>query len=288
MNLNAVKLLIAVIQQGSLLAASHKTGVAVATLSRKINELEQDLGVQLLERSTQGVKPTLVGQQLYEQASLSIETLSELERSIKGNQTQLRGNLRLSVPESFELFWDLLEDFQTVYPDIKVHLLASDRKLDLLADGIDAVIRAGDLETDTLIAKKLLDIRLQLVAAPEFIAAHGTPDTPDQLADFPLLAWAATADHIPSWPLGGQSVRIAPSFACNNYLHLRHFLLHGKGIGDLPDFMAVPLIEQGRLVPVLPDYPFPTTPVHLLYPAHRHPSGIVRAYIDFCLAWLKK
>ncbi|MGR3806615.1 LysR family transcriptional regulator [Pasteurella testudinis] len=208
MNLDHIKLFTLVVQQGSLSAASVKSGVAVATLSRKISELEQSLGVQLLERSTQGVKPTLIGLQLSEQAALSLETLSDLAHRIKGNQAELKGRLRLSMPESFEPWWQLQQDFAERYPDIDVHLLASDRKLDLLADGIDVAVRVGDLQTDSFIAKKLFDIRLQLVASPEFVQRYGTPTTPADLSRFRCNAWAADNSQDIIWQLGTKPQRI--------------------------------------------------------------------------------
>lgn len=288
MNLDHIKLFTLVVQQGSLSAASLKSGVAVATLSRKISDLEESLGVQLLERSTQGVKPTLIGLQLSEQAALSLETLSDLARRIKSSQTELKGRLRLSIPESFELWWEVQHAFAERYPDIDVHLLASDRKLDLLADGIDAAVRIGDLQTDTVVAKKLFDIRLQLVATPEFVQRHGSPKQPSELPHFRCCAWSAHNSQTVIWQPGGNKQPITPHFASNDYKILRDWLLHYPVIGDLPDFMAKPLIEQGKLVEILPDYPFPAMPVHLLYPGHRHLSSIVRAYVDFCSAWAKE
>ncbi|MDO5638981.1 MAG: LysR family transcriptional regulator [Neisseria sp.] len=282
MNLNAVKLFTAVVQQGSLLGAAQKTGVAVATLSRKISELEKSLNVQLLERSSQGVKPTLIGQQLFEQSQASIDTLDEIARNIQSNQQHIKGKLRLSIPQAFEQIWTMIDAFQTAFPDIELHILASDRKLDLLADGIDAAIRIGDLQTDSLIAKPLAPIRHKLVASPDFIAKHGTPRTPSHLKNYPLTAWTATAEQTAIWHLGKTKQPIKANFASNDYQHIKHHILRGKTIGELPHFLANPLIESGELVAILPDYPFPTTPVHLLYPSHKLPSSVVRVWVGFC------
>ncbi|KAE9528984.1 LysR family transcriptional regulator [Testudinibacter aquarius] len=285
MNLNAVKLFTAVVQQGSLLGAAQQTGVAVATLSRKIGELEKSLNVQLLERSSQGVKPTLIGQQLFEQSQTSIDTLDEIARNIQSNQQHIKGKLRLSIPQAFERIWTMIDEFQTAFPDIELHILASDRKLDLLADGIDAAIRVGDLQTDSLIAKPLSPIRHKLVASPDFITKHGMPHTPGSLQNYPLTAWTATAEQTATWHLGKTKLPIKPHFSSNDYQHIKHHVLHGKAIGELPDFLANPLIDKGDLVAILPDYPFPATPVHLLYPAHKLPSSVVRAWVGFCGEW---
>lgn len=287
MDLNALKMFISTVQTGSFSASSQKLGVPIATLSRKIKGLEQALNIQLLERSSQGVQPTLLGQQLYENANLSIETLANIRQLLQGDQAQLKGKLRLSMPQAFTFWWDVVEAFQAAYPQIEVHILATNSKLDLLAEGIDVAVRVGDLQTDSLIAKKVGEIRLQLVASRDFVQQWGEPLTPAQLSDFTCVAWSATAESDVQWLLGGQTVRISPKISSNDYHHLRHLALLGKGITDLPDFLAQPLINAGHCIPILPDYPFTASPVHLLYPSHRHPSSLVKAYVEFCQEWFQ-
>ncbi|TNH04367.1 LysR family transcriptional regulator [Testudinibacter sp. TR-2022] len=287
MDLNSIKMFIVIAQAGTFAGGSQRIGVPIATLSRKIKELEQDIGVQLFERSTQGVRLTLTGQQLYEQANFSIETLDEIERRIKHNESRLKGKLRLSMPQSFELWWTLLDDFTRAYPDIALEVVGSNRKIDLLEEGIDVALRVGDLQTEALIAKKITDVRLMLVASPEWLARFGMPAAPQDLAALPCAGWMSGSGQTLRWQLGAHPQRITPQFGSNDYQHLRHLALQGKAVCDLPDFLARPLIEAGKLVAVLPDYPFPAQPVHLLYPSHRHPSSIVRVYLDFCAQWFK-
>ena len=264
MDFNAIKVFTAVVQAGSLSAGAARLQMPVATVSRKIKELENGLNVQLLERTGRGVQPTLIGQQVYEQA-------------------QCAGRLRLSLPLTFEPGWLLLGDFQAAYPRIEVFVLATERKLDLLAEGIDVALRSGGLATDSLVARKFGDMRLQLVASPDLLARCGTPHRPDELAQKPCIGWSPLPEHPVRWSLGGQSIIPPAAFCCNDYRQLRQLALLGRGITDLPDFFARPLLAEGALVEVLPDFPFPQLPLHLLYVKHRHPSSVVRVFVEFCL-----
>lgn len=282
MDFNALKVFTAVVQAGSLSAGAAHLQMPIATASRKIKELEKDLNVQLLERTERKVRPTLIGQQLFETAYLSIETLDSLANQITYKQAHFAGRLRLSLPAAFEPGWLMLKDFQALYPNIEVYAIATDRKLDLLAEGIDVALRGGDVATQNLIARKLGTMRMMLVASPKLLAQYGAVrDLPD-LAKMPALGWSPLPEQPVCWKLGGQSFNPAVSFACNDYRLLRQLALEGLGITDLPDFFARPLIEQGLLVELLPNLPFAPLPFHLLYASHRHPSSIVRAFVDFC------
>ncbi len=283
MDFNAIKVFTAVVQAGSLSAGAARLQMPVATVSRKIKELENGLNVQLLERTGRGVQPTLIGQQVYEQAHLSVETLDNIAQQVIGEQAQCAGRLRLSLPLTFEPGWLLLGDFQAAYPRIEVFVLATERKLDLLAEGIDVALRSGGLATDSLVARKFGDMRLQLVASPDLLARCGTPHRPDELAQKPCIGWSPLPEHPVRWSLGGQSIIPPAAFCCNDYRQLRQLALLGRGITDLPDFFARPLLAEGALVEVLPDFPFPQLPLHLLYIKHRHPSSVVRVFVEFCL-----
>lgn len=282
MDLNALKNFIVIVQSGSLLAAANRLGTAVSTLSRRMNELEKQLGLQLLERTSQGVTLTPAGQRCYELSLANLIALDEIEQQIRGDQTQLKGKLRLSIPQAFTYLWPIVKSFQEQHPFVEIHIISTDRKLDLIADGIDLAVRAGGLQTDKFIAKKLIDIRLKLVASPEFINKYGIPSSPEQLANYHCASWSAISQESIIWQLNGISYYIQPSISTNDYYHLKNIALSSNAICDLPDFFAQSNLQQGKLVEVLPNFAFPTMPVHLLYPSHRYQSSIVRAFIDFC------
>jgi len=287
MDFNAAKLFISVVNAGSFSAASDRTGVPIATLSRKINELEQGLNVLLLERSRQGVKPTYKGQQFFEQARLGIELLEDAQKSVTSVHT-LQGKLRLSVPPDFTLWWDLLIEFQQRYPDITVFCHSGERVVDLFADGVDVALRLGDLNTDDVIAKPLMTLQTLFVASPELLARHGTPETLAEMAQLPIAAWESLNQGLFEWNSGTEKVKYKPFFSSNNLQGLIHYALKGKAVVQLLDFSARPWIASGELVQLLPHQPPQKIVLHQVYARHKYPSALVRAYLEFCTEWVGK
>ncbi|WP_312467133.1 LysR family transcriptional regulator [Pseudescherichia sp.] len=287
MDFNATKLFIEVMNAGSLSAASERTGVPISTLSRKVNELEQSLNVQLLERSRHGVKPTYKGQLFFEQARLGVELLEDAQKSVTSVHT-LQGKLRLSVPPNFSLWWDFLIEFQQSYPDITVFCHSSERVVDLFADGVDVALRMGDLNTDDVIAKPLKPLETLFVASPELLTRHGTPETLAEMARLPVAAWESLTHGLFEWDSGTEKVKYEPIFTTNNSQGLIHYALSGKAITQLLDFSARPWLESGELIQLLPGIATQKIPLHLVYARHKYPSNLVRAYLDFCSAWVEK
>jgi DNA-binding transcriptional LysR family regulator len=286
MNYNAVSMFIAVAQTGSLSATAAQIGVPLPTLSRKIAELESDLKVQLLERTARGCRVTEAGSRLFEHASGGIEALQEAERLIMNEQAALIGRLRLSLPQSFEPWWDLLSLFRCAHPDIQISVYSTERRVDLLADGVDVALRVGAIADDTVVARHMLTFRHILVASPNLVERHGALNHPTDLSRYPCAAWGSTLDARPVWMLESHSHKVSATFTVNDYLHLRARALAGDVVTELPSFLAAKHLEKGDLVELLPEHPFPDTPLHLVYRRQRHPSTIVRTYLDFCSAHL--
>ncbi|ASI25661.1 DNA-binding transcriptional LysR family regulator [Aeromonas caviae] len=287
MDFNATKLFIAVVNAGSFSAASERTSVPIATLSRKINELEQELNVQLLERSRQGVKPTYKGQQFFEQARLGVELLEDAHKSVTAAHS-LQGKLRLSIPPNFSLWWDLLIEFQQRYPDITVFCHSSERVVDLFGDSIDVALRLGDLNSDDVIAKLLMNLETVFVASPKLLAERGTPETLTEMAQLPVAAWESLNYGFFEWSSGAEKVKYAPFFSTNHLQAIIHYALNGKAVAQLLDFSARPWLESGELIQLLPSIATQKIPLHLVYSRQKHPSVLVRAYIDFCTEWIGK
>ena len=165
MDLNAVEMFVNVVQTGSLSAAAQRLGIPLPTLSRKMRELEQQLSVQLLERTTRGTQLTDAGTRLYEHASRGIESLVDAREAVLSSQAQLKGYLRLSLPPSFEPWWAVLDAFQQRYPGIRVFVYSTERRVDLTADGIDVALRVGAIDHELMVARKILAYRHVLVAS---------------------------------------------------------------------------------------------------------------------------
>jgi DNA-binding transcriptional LysR family regulator len=282
-DLNAAKMFVSVVQTGSLSAAALRLGIPLPTLSRRIRELERELKVQLLERSVHGTRLTDAGNRLYEHASRGIEALAEAQQAVMSDQTRLKGRLRLSLPPSFEPWWELLAHFQTRYPDIQLHVYTTERRVDLVEDGVDVALRVGAIAHESMVARHLLNYRHLLVASPALVQRLGMPDTPESLQRFPCAVWSAHgANARVVWRLGDHLVQPHATLSTNDYTHLRNRAMEGDVVTELPPFLATKAIEEGRLLALLPGYALPEQQIHLLYPSHRHPSTIVRTYLDFC------
>lgn len=289
MDLNAVQMLVSVVQAGTMTAGAERLGVPLPTASRWIRALERQLNVELLERSVRGVKLTEAGTRLFEHACRGLEALQEGQDAVVSDQAHVQGKLRLSVPPSFSPWWQLITDFQNDHPDIRVHLLSTERRVHPVEDGIDVALRVGQLEHEALIARHLLEYRHVLVASPEFIATHGWPSTPNDLSRFPCATWSLGINTNGTWRFAGTPVNPNPVLSTNDSMHLLHSVLAGEVITELPPFIVKDSIARGLLVPLLSEYPLPTASLNLLYPAHRHPSAVVRTYLEYCrrkIPWL--
>lgn len=287
MDFNTTKWFIAVVNAGSFSVASDRMGVPISTLSRKINQLEQELNVQLLERSRHGVKPTEKGQKFFEQARLGVELLEDAQKSVISAHT-LQGKLRLSVPPNFSIWWDLLIAFQQRYPDITVFCHSSERVVDLFEDGIDVALRMGNLNTDNVIAKPVMTVEALFVASPALLARYGTPQTLEEMARLPIAAWESLHHGSFEWGRGSGKVKYEPAFSSNNIQGLVHYALSGMGVAQVLDFSVRPWLESSELIRLLPGITMQSLPLHLVYARHKHPSALVRAYLDFCLEWVGK
>jgi len=282
MDLNATEMFVHVVQAGSLSAAAERVGVPLPTLSRRIRALESELNVQLLERSARGTKLTDAGTRLYEYASRGVEILAEAEQAVMSDEARLKGRLRLSLPPSFEPWWALLGAFQAQYPDIRVSVYTTERQIDLVQDGIDVALRVGSIIHEVMVARRMLAYRHVLVAAPALLERLGTPKSPQDLHRFPCAAWCPDVSSRRIWKLGNQEFEPKAVITTNDYLQLRGCAVAGQVVTELPPFLAADGIANGSLRALLARHPLPEQEINLLYPSHRHPSSLVRAYLDYC------
>ncbi|OLF52963.1 LysR family transcriptional regulator [Pseudomonas chlororaphis] len=285
MDFNAARMFVGVAQAGSLSAAAERLDIPLPTLSRRIRELEQQLQVQLFERSVRGTRLTDSGTRLYEHASRGVEALLEGEQAVVSDQARLKGRLRLSLPPSFEPWWEVLAAFQRRYPEIQVSVHTTERRIDLIEDGVDVALRVGAIAHETMIARRMLAYRHILVASPLLIERLGLPNTVDALYGYPAATWSKGSSA--TWLLGERAFTPEAMLSTNDYAHLRSRALSGDAITELPPFMAAEGLREGKLLALLPDHPLPEQQINLLYPSHRHPSAIVRAYLDFAQAYLQ-
>ncbi|NCB56222.1 MAG: LysR family transcriptional regulator [Gammaproteobacteria bacterium] len=281
MDLNAVRIFVAVLQAGSLTQASERLKIPIATLSRKISELEKQLNRQLFDRGKTGVKPTAQGQQLYEQVHLDIDNLLNTERHLTQDNQQISGILRISTMIGFDKIWDLLGEFQQRYPQVQVYCQATDRVVDLVADGIDVAFRTGALHTEAVIARPVFDISPVWVASPTLLAKLGTPTKFDDLTRYPLAGFARLEQSYLLFETDKTTFKLPCVFGSNDNAAVLHLAKSGQVMALIPVYTAQQYIASGQLVQVLADYPSKAYQVHALYLPHRHQSAVVKAFIEF-------
>jgi DNA-binding transcriptional LysR family regulator len=192
------------------------------------------------------------------------------------------------LPQTFEPWWDLLAAFQRRYPEIQVYVYSTERRMDLIEDGIDVALRIGTIVHEAMVARHVLSFRNILVASPKLVERCGMPAEPDALDHFPCAVWASRIDVPTRWDLGGHVVEPKAVLSTNDYHHLCSRALDGDVVTELPPFLAAVPIREKCLVPLLAQYPLPEWSINLIYPLHRYPSSIVRTYLDFCQSYLPK
>ena len=281
MDLNSVRIFVNVAAKGSFSAAAKLMGIPVATVSRKVAELESSLDVRLLERTTRKLRLTDAGVTLYEYASRGVEEMDAGQLALSEKEQDLRGRLRFSMPPSFEPMWTLLDNFQSLHANIDVDLFVSERRLDFIEDGIDVALRIGEVANPSAVARLLMTYRHRLVASPDFLR-NVTIQSPQDILSANCTAWSQKNDVV-NWTLGNDNLTINPFLRANDYLHMRYLALKGKCLTELPPFFCKKNLESGELVEVLPNYPMPEQQVHLVYPSRKSVSRITRVFIDYCV-----
>ncbi|WP_053157855.1 LysR family transcriptional regulator [Pseudomonas sp. Pf153] len=274
-----------VMESGSFTAAADKLGLSKQFVSRKLMELEQRLGVRLLNRSTRRLDVTPLGQRYYEAALRLLSEIEQVEQGISGQTSEPRGTLRLSAPLSFAVahLGSLLPLFLQRYRDVSVEVDLSDRSVDLLGEGYDLALRIGVLEDSTLIARRIASIERIFCASPAYLAQHGHPTRPEDLGGHDCLPYGHGRQVQWRFAGGGKPLvlEVGGRMRANNGELLRDAAIAGMGITYLPTFILGDALKEGRLVQVLEG--FETAPLTLsaVYPQHRQSSRPVQALIEF-------
>lgn len=283
---NAAKIFIHVVKHGSFSGAAKELSTPVSTVSRKVSELEEQLNVRLMERTTRQLRLTDSGNYFYEYATRSIDELETGLLHILEKQETLKGSLRIELPPSFEPWWPILKQFQNAHPNVKLKIHHSTSHLDFIADGIDIAVRFGEIKNESLIARKVAFSQRRLVATPDFVAKFGQPNTPSELAHFNCLAIGDIHTEV-EWQVGEERIKIDPYTISNDFRLIKFMTISGEGIGYLPPGYYLDELENGTLVQILEDFPIPMTDISIVYPSRKQLSRVTRTFIDFCIDNLK-
>ncbi|ATQ57707.1 LysR family transcriptional regulator [Paracoccus yeei] len=287
--LSGVTVFVQVAETRSFVAAGRMLGISASAIGKSVARLEQRLGVRLFHRSTRSVALTAEGALFLERCRRILAELEAAELELSQASAAPRGRLRVSLPLVSSLVLPVLGDFMQAYPEVELDLDFTDRMVDVIEEGFDAVIRTGEPADSRLSARRLGRFRRHLVASPDYLARRGVPQTPADLTGHSCLHYRfPNSGKLETWDIrrhdGEPELHLPTSMICNNIETRMCFALQGLGIAFLPDFAIHPQLADGRLVPVLTDHLESTGVFHVLWPASRHPSPKVRALVDFLCA----
>ncbi len=271
---------------GSISGAAEQLNVAKSAASRRLSELEARLGVQLFNRTTRRVSLTDAGAGFLRRAIILLDDLAEAEAEASAGQKELIGRLKIAAPLSFGLkhLQPLISNFVRMHPQLNVEVDFSDRRVDLIAEGVDVAVRIGVLTDSSLIARKLCPIRQNVVAAPAYWKKYGIPSHPRDLQGLPCVRYSnlAKPEVINYWGPKGETGAVTPviKILANNGDFLTDMAADGHGFIVEPSFFLFERIEAGDVVPVLCDFAWSNINLHVVYPPTRQLSARVRAFVD--------
>ena len=278
-----------VVDHGGFAAAERALGIPKSRLSRRISQLESELGVRLLQRSTRRFAVTDVGTSVYHHAQTMLAEAQAAREVVDRLSAQPRGLVRVSVPVSLaqQELPAMLPDFLALYPEVRVQLLVSNRRFDLINEGVDVALRVRTrLEDDgSLVMRTFGPIQSLLVASPKYLDGMGRPATPADLAAHVTLNMSEE-DHSQRWHLHGpddvvETVELRPRVAGFDFPLLRSLARRGVGITLLPENLCADLVRAGELEVVLPQWRLPEGICHAVFPSRRGLLPAVRVFIDF-------
>ena len=276
-----------VVDMGGFTDAARKMGVSKSAVSKHVSALEARLGARLLNRTTRRVNPTEIGLAYYDRAARVLSGAQEADAMAASMQGTPQGELRISAPLSFGIrhLGPAVSDFLNAYPEVSARISLDDRFVELVAEGFDLAVRVGALPDSTLIARKLSETALVLIAAPAYLRRAGAPETLDDLAEHQLLHYSNLASGH-SWRLRGpngdeRQVRAAGRLTINNGDALLRAACDGLGIALSPAFIAAEALASGRVVEVLPWARPAPLGIWAVYPAGRYTQPKLRAFVDF-------
>lgn len=278
-----------VVESGSFTRAAESLDMPKGSATKLVQQLETRLKVKLLNRTTRRVTVTPDGAAYYERAARLLNDLDEMEAMMTQAQANPSGRLRVDVGSSVArlIIIPALPDFYRRFPDIQLDLGVGDRPVDLVSDNVDCVIRGGDLQEQSLVARRIANMPLTAVATPAYLAQHGTPTHPMELeARHTMINYFSPRTGRPYphiFEKDGERIEIAGRYKVSVNESNAHLaaVLAGLGITQAARFAAAPHIASGELVEVLTDWPHPLIPVHVVYPPNRHLSARVRAFVEW-------
>jgi DNA-binding transcriptional LysR family regulator len=286
-NLADIAVFVRVVERGSFTLAAEDLELSRAVVSKYLSRLEERLATRLLNRTTRRLSLTEAGAALFEASRGAIERIEEAQAAVARFQKAPRGRLRVSAPMSFGILHlgHVVADFAHAHPAITLDLRLDDRYVNLVEEGFDLAIRIGTLTDSSLVARRLASTRTVACASPAYLAEHGTPEAPEDLAAHECLvySYSTTANVWRFTAADGREIPVAltGTFRINNGIVLAEAAAADRGVVVSPTFYVGPMIREGRLRRILGTYELPTLGIHAVYPQTPHVPPKVRAFVDF-------
>jgi LysR family transcriptional regulator for bpeEF and oprC len=286
--LQAMEVFVNVVDAGGFTRAAENMHLPKATVSTLIQSLEASLAVKLLHRTTRHVSVTADGAAYYERCLRILSDVRDAEESLSRTRLSPTGRLRVDVPTGLasSVLIPALSDFFTRYPDIQLEMGCSDRAVDLVEEGVDCAVRAGRLVDANLIARRVGILHFVTGATPGYLARHGRPSHPDELARHLCVNYfSSKTGKILEWDFsrGAERVQVAlpGKIALNDNTAYTSAGLAGLGIVQMPNFLLEPMLKDGSFEQVLPEWSSDSIPIHVVYPQNRHLSAKVRVFVEW-------
>jgi DNA-binding transcriptional LysR family regulator len=284
--LGAMAQFVRVVEAGSFSAAARALGQGQPAVSKAVSQLENRLGVRLLNRTTRALMLTEVGSLFYERAKAALDAAEEAEAAARGAGAALTGRLRICAPVTFARLHIVprLPEFMTAHPGLDIDLVLDDRRIDLIEEGVDVAIRAGPLEDSSLVATHLATGRRQVVGSPTFWSNHADVVRPSDLAVLPFIAFGAAPGEV-DWTFArdgaSEHVRMTPCLRVSALEGVREALFAGIGFAIISGWSTSDAIGQNRAETRLETCRLPPVDLWAMYPAGRQAPACARAFTDF-------
>lgn len=291
---------VSVATRGSLTAAAHAEGVAPAIMGRRLDALEERLGVKLLVRTTRRISLTHEGSAFLEDCQRLLTDVANAEASVSAGGVKASGHLRITAPAGFgrRHVAPLVPKFRELHADVTISLNLSDRVVDIAGEGYDCAVRVGDMPDSSLVSVRMADNRRLCVATPEFLKRHGTPEHPQDLNRFDCLVLSSDASQTRGWAFrvsrssqaggiakddGHEVIHLRPNgpMDCSDGQVLHDWCMAGYGIAWRSTWEVEEEVAAGRLVAVLEDYAAPPNGIYAVFPQRKHLPLRVRLWVDF-------
>ncbi len=280
-----------VVEAGGISAAAERLGIAKSAVSRRLQEMENRLDVQLLQRTTRRINLTEAGREFYQSSLRILDEVDEAEQSLQTGQQALSGRLRINAPLSLGLrhLLPVLKLLQAQHPKLMIDIDLDDREVNMIEEGVDVLLRVGRLEDSSLVARRLCPIRFVYCASPDYLARRGEPKKPTDLSAHDGIGYNLVPEA-QQWPLGLVQGRLLHkphiALSTNNSDMMLKATEAGLGLALLPTFVCHEALVQGRLVPILCEHRPAPLDLYVLYTSRRHLPQRVRALLEFLAEWL--